>query len=123
MTRTRSPRLVVVGTLALALSAAIAGAARAGGPHGPRWGVALDPGVGPYRGAYDAAIPGWNPGPECGRHGHDAGPPFAWLNLNSHSPHVRTGLYRYPFLGIGGYVPAGPHDDLLYRTGRSPLKR
>ncbi len=97
--------------------------ARAEGPHHGGWGTDLDPGFAPHREAYDAPIPGWRPGPECGRHGHDNGPRCEGLFLNSHSPYVRTGLYRYPLFGFGGYIPAGPHDDCLYRTGQGPLKR
>ena len=113
-----------VATLALGLLTGPTARAGEGGLPHHGWGVELDHGVGPYRGAYDAPIPGWRPGPECGRHGHDNGPKWAtYFNANSHSPYVRTGLYRYPWFGTLGYIPAGPHDDCLYRTGRGPLKR
>ena len=114
-----------VGRAALTLGFSVHVAARAGEgslPH-HRWGVELDHGVGPYRSAYDTVIPGWAPGPVCDEHGHDRGPRAEWRRLNSHTPFVRTGLCRYPLFGFGGYIPAGPHDDCLYRTGRSPLKR
>ncbi len=123
MGRERTLGRVRIALLALSVPVALAGWSRAEGPGHGGWGMALDHGVGPDRGAYDVPFPGWRPGPECGRHGHDVGPRSEWRFLNSHSPYVRTGLYRYPLFGFGGYIPAGPHDDALYRTGRGPLKR
>lgn len=92
--------------------------ARAGGwPHAGR-GAALDPGVSPHRGPYDAAIPGILPGPP--RHGPDRGPRQHGLRRDG-TPYVRTGLHRYPC--FGGYIPAAPYDDCLYRTGPHPWQR